>query len=210
MSTDANAAAAKKARTMATNFLNMCSSSELLGGCCSRHHCRAVFQRKLDEKGCPTEVGTTRSLQRAIHPMDVALDAGGHVGECVMTSHRAKAREVGLREALVLADQRFGKRDVLDEAPTHEFGQGQCGLTLERTRRVDGRDGDVVEGLCAPAAEVEDAARLRVLQEPDIDGYHVIDGDEVARLFALCVAAVFAEKLHLRGVAKLIEVVVGD
>ena len=55
--------------------------------------------------------------------MDVALDAGGHVSECVMTSHRAKAREVGLREALVLADQRLGERDVLDEALSHEVGE---------------------------------------------------------------------------------------
>jgi len=31
--------------------------------------------------------------------MDVALDAGGHVGECVMTAHRAKAREVWARGA---------------------------------------------------------------------------------------------------------------
>ena len=55
--------------------------------------------------------------------------------------------------------------------------------------------GDVVERLGAAAAEVEDAARLGVGEEPEVDRDHVVDEDEIARLLAGAVAAVRAEQL---------------
>src|SRR5258706_14195364 len=46
-------------------------------------------------------------------PIGVTLHAVGHIGEAVVAAGCAQPRQVGLREALVLADQRLGARDVV-------------------------------------------------------------------------------------------------
>src|SRR5689334_7313015 len=49
----------------------------------------------------------------------VARDSRGDIGERVVAAGGAQPPEVGLGEALVLADQRSRKVDVLDEAALH-------------------------------------------------------------------------------------------
>jgi hypothetical protein len=122
----------------------------------------------------------------------------------------AQARQVGLGEALVFADQRRGEVDVFDQAGGDRLGERERGLAACRTRRVDDRRGDVVERLGAAAAEIEDAARLGMGEEPEVDGDDVVDEDEVARLLAGAVAAVGAEEADPAFVAQLVEVMERD
>ena len=65
-----------------------------------------------------------------------------------------------------------------------DLGQRQRRFAALGARRIDHRRGDVVERLGAAAAEVEDAARLGMGEEPEVDGDDVVDEDEVARLLA--------------------------
>ena len=69
---------------------------------------------------------------------------------------------------------------VRDELPA----SGSARLAARRARGVDDRRGDVVERLRPAAAEVEDAARLGMLEEPEVDRDDVVDEDEVAHLLA--------------------------
>ena len=64
-----------------------------------------------------------------------------------------------------------------------------------RPARVDGGDRDVVEALRGAGADVEDARLLRVVEEIQIHAHRVFDGDEIAPLLAVAVAAAAFEQL---------------
>ena len=78
-----------------------------------------------------------------------------------------------------------GEVDVLDDARRRPApSSGSAASPRFGAAGVDDGEGDVVERLGPAGAEVEDAARLRMLEEPEVDRDHVVDDDEVAALLA--------------------------
>src|SRR5215218_1005193 len=110
---------------------------------------RTFFKMRRPER----RIGSARSTQRR----RVAADALGDVGERVVAADAAQPAQVRFGEALVLADQRRGKVDVVDLAGGHHLGQRLRRLAAFGARGIDDRHGDVVERLRMAAAEVEDA-----------------------------------------------------
>ena len=92
----------------------------------------------------------------------------------------AQLREIGLREALILALERVGEVDVLEQTLRDQVANRQRRLATQRPHGVHGGHGHVVERLGAAGAEVEDAALVGMLEEPQVHGDHVIHEDEVA------------------------------
>src|ERR1051326_6932200 len=105
---------------------------------------------------------------------DAVLDAL----ELAAVARRAQPRQVGLGEALVALPEALRERDVLDEAALGQLAR----VVVAALHRVDGRGGELVEGLRASTAAVEDARHLAVLEEPEVHVDHVVDVHEVAPL----------------------------
>src|ERR1019366_2495105 len=146
----------------------------------------------------------------SVQPVDVAGDAARHVGESMVATSAAKAGEVGLGEALVLADQGRRKVDVLDLARAHEVCERQHGFAARGPTGIDDGERDIVERLGPATAEIEDATGLRMLQEPEVDGNDIVDEDEVAPLLAGRIAAILAEQLDAGRRLPLLEVMKGN
>src|SRR4051812_26473568 len=101
--------------------------------------------------------------------------------ELAAIARRPQPRQVRLGEALVALPEAFWKRDVLDEAALRELARGVAGAL----HRVDRRRGELVEGLRAAGAAVEDARHCAVLEEPEVHVDDVVHVHEVAALLAV-------------------------
>src|SRR5208283_2553460 len=122
----------------------------------------------------------------------------------------AKARKIGLREALVLADECRREGDVLDRAGAVQVGKGQLGLAIHRATGVDRRRRDRIERRRRTGAKIEDARAFRMLQEVEIDLDHVLDTDEIAALLASGITGRAFEQFDLARGAVLVEEVPDD
>src|ERR1035441_9965889 len=143
-------------------------------------------------------------------PDRVAGDTAGDVEERWRAAGGAKTGQIGLGEALVLADQGRRKVDIFDLSGANELGERQRRLAAPGPAGIDDGERHVVERLRPAAAEVEDAARLRMIEEPEVDGNDVVDVDEIAPLLAGRVAAIGAEQLDAARRLPLLELVEGD
>src|SRR3954470_13976107 len=126
--------------------------------------------------------------------------------ELAAIARRPQPRQVRLGEALVALLEAFGKRDVLDEAALRELARGVLGAL----HRVDRRGGELVEGLRAAGAAVEDARHLAMLEEPEVHVDHVVHVHEVAALLAVAVARRALEEQDLAGGGELVVGVESD
>ena len=59
-------------------------------------------------------------------------------------------------------------------------------------------------------AQIEQAAGLGMVKEPQVDRHHVVDEDEIAFLLASAIARVLAEQAHTPVLGELVELVKGD
>ena len=107
--------------------------------------------------------------------------------------------EVGLGVALVLALQlRPGTAMYsIDALRPRSSSSVSAASPSRRAAGVDRRRRHVVEALRAAGAEVEDAGLVRMVEEVHVDLDHVVDGDEIAPLLAVAVAARALEQLDL-------------
>src|ERR1035441_9102918 len=110
-------------------------------------------------------------------PDRVAGDTAGDVDEGVPAAGGAKTGQIGLGEALVLADQGRRKVDIFDLSGATGRAERHRPLAAPGPAGIDDGERHVVERLRPAAAEVEDAARLRMLEEPEVDGDDVVDVD---------------------------------
>src|SRR6185295_20066747 len=151
----------------------------------------------------PMKSSMVRFIERPLAALQL-VDVRGHAVldglELAAIARRAQPRQVRLGKALVALLEALGERDVLDEAALRELA---CGV-LGALHRVDRRRGELVEGLRAAGAAVEDARHLAVLEEPEVHVDHVVDVHEVAALLAVAVPRRALEEPDLAGGGELV------
>src|SRR5690606_15533744 len=170
---------------IATSAGNGMAASWLRGTPPARHYARRRGHRHRPE-GSALRIGR--------EPADVARHALLDRGEARGVAGGAQPRQVAAREALVLALERIGEIDVLDQAGRHHARQVERRLAAQLPQGGDHGARDVVERLRPAGAAVEDAAHRRVVEAVQVDRDDVVHMDEVARLFARAVAVMGAEQ----------------
>src|SRR5947207_11580815 len=141
---------------------------------------------------------TLRRRQRTRYQtFDIAADAFGHRREWFGVARRAKLRQIGLREALILADELRRKRRVHDAALAHMVGVRSGGVPFATAASIDHRGRYVVERRRRTRADVVDARALAVINEIErrLDG--VVDGNEIALLLSRSVPIRSFEQAHI-------------
>ena len=83
--------------------------------------------------------------------------------------------EVGLREALLLADEFSREWNVLDGSAAMQIVEAERGLACGGATGIDGCGGHSVERRCVAAADIEHAAAIALVQEPEIRIHHIVD-----------------------------------
>ena len=91
----------------------------------------------------------------AAQPFDVVRDALLDTGKRRIVAGLPQFCEIGLGEALVLAAQRVGKRDVFDEALFEQLVERLARLAGERAAAIDVGHRQFVETLRSPGSEIE-------------------------------------------------------
>lgn len=112
-----------------------------------------------------------------------------HAHEGRGVSSLAQRAHVGLGVALVTALEVLGELDVLYLAALVVCDHGL---------------GHFVETLRAAGAAVEDSADLGVVEQPEVNGHHVVDVDEVALLTAGAISFAALEQAHAVAVLELL------
>src|SRR5689334_22177133 len=150
----------------------------------------------------------TRSRRRN-QTFDVARDALLDALHRRREARRTQPRQVGLRKALVLADERRGHRDVADGAFALQLVERARRLAGAMAQRVDRSKRHRVERRRNAGAEVEDPRALAMVAEPQVRVDDVVDVDEVAALLAVGIAAGSGEQRNAAIALVLIEQVPG-
>lgn len=128
-------------------------------------------------------------------PSHVALHALLHAQEGFVVSGPSQVGHIGLGVALVATLEMIGEGDVLNLAA----------LVV----RDDGV-GHIVKALGTASAAVVDAADLWVVKQPEVDGDHIVDVDEIALLAAGAVAVTAFKQAHSVAAFELLLHVVGQ
>src|SRR5579864_2369001 len=154
------------------------------------------------------------SLRRPSHrgnqTFDVARDAVADPEHGCSVTRRAKTREIRLREALVLAMERLGHRNVGDRPIAGQLVERARRIARKAAARVDRRVRDGIERRRVAGAEVEDARALATIVEVEIRRDDVVDMDEIASLLAIRISAGALEQAHAAIAPVLQEEVIRD
>src|SRR6185503_7233402 len=134
-------------------------------------------------------LGSQPRASSLVEPFHVLRHALLYRHELVVAAGGAECRHIRLGEALVTALEHLREGDVLDLALAVVLDDGL---------------GDIVEGLGAAGAEVEDAGDLGMLPGPQVHGTDVVHVDEVPALLAVAVAVAALEQLALAGLEDLV------
>ena len=110
---------------------------------------------------------------------------------------------------MVFAFERVGEFAIHNQTLCHQLFQRQLGLAFAGAAGVYGGGGQVVEGLAAAGAAVENAGYFGMVVEEEVYFDYVFHADEVAALRAGGVAVVAAEQGNAAVLAVFVEVVVG-
>src|SRR5438094_451372 len=151
--------------------------------------------------GAMLRAGTAESKQCADISRHAFLDAKHGCG----VTGAAQTPDIGLCKALVLADQRWGKADVLDRAASMQFLEWQRRVSFGSAARVDRGRGHGIECRRLARANVEDSRSIRVIEKVQVHLDDIVDAHEVAALLARGVSSGPLEQAHLAGRSVLIE-----
>src|SRR5690606_17077048 len=169
---------------IATSAGNGMAASWLRGTPPARHYARRRGHRHRPE-GSALRIGR--------EPADVARHALLDRGEARGVAGGAQPRQVAAREALVLALERIGEIDVLDQAGRHHARQVERRLGSPLPRGAGQRAWDVVVPVRQAGAAVAAAAHRWVVEAVQVERDVVGNLEEVARPLARAVAVMGAE-----------------
>ena len=68
---------------------------------------------------------------------------------------------------------------------------------------IDNQAGNIVKTPAFAGADVENTAHLLVLHEPQVNGYHVIDMNEIPALLSVVITAAALEQFHVAVILQL-------